>query len=100
MTTVQHQTDRHKMKILTTIVNNPHIFEFERQALQKKKLATPEKILIPPHIAHLYLCILSNKPPQSQMSAITNAEFRSQQNTFHFTLLLKKHFPNKITSHI
>jgi len=62
------------MQILTTTDNNRHIFE--RQTLQEKKqkkLPTHEKILMPKHIAHICLCLLSHKPNQSQKSAIANA---------------------------
>jgi hypothetical protein len=64
------------MKILTTTDNNRHIFE--RQTLQEKKqkkLPTQEKILMLKHNAHIFLCLLSHKPTQSQSqkSAIANA---------------------------
>jgi hypothetical protein len=42
---------------------------------KQKKLPTHEKILMPKHIAHICLCLLSHKPTQSQSqkSAIANA---------------------------
>jgi|GEM_PF-5814056 len=64
------------MNILTTTDTDRH--RFEQQTLQEKKqkkLPTHEKILMPPHIAHICLCLLTHKPTQkqSQKSAIANA---------------------------
>jgi hypothetical protein len=45
-----------------------------------KKMPPHEKILLPTHIAHICLCLLTHKPTQrqSQKSAISNALLHSQ----------------------
>lgn len=82
------------MNILTAIDTDRHRIEW--QTLQEKKqnkLPPHEKILMPPHIAHICLCLLKHKPSQrqSQKSAIAKALIQQSMifsTNFGFQLFL------------
>jgi hypothetical protein len=88
------------MNILTKHDSNRHHFEgLTLQEKKQKKLPPHEKILMPTHIAHISLCLLTHKPTQrqSQKSAIANAlsaamyNFQSfEQITFNKNLIALK----------
>lgn len=64
------------MNILRTTDTTRHHFERQTPKEKKqKKLPPHEKILMPPHIAHICLCPQPTNPTQgqSQKSAISNA---------------------------
>ncbi len=68
MTTVQPQTDRQKMNILTTTDNNQYSFEWQTLKEKKqKKLPPHEKILLPTHKTHFHFFCLSQSQPEKKM---------------------------------